>query len=81
MGAIEKGMWADWVVIDKDISADLGKGLRDLVVRETWVGGRRVFPWNKKVVEESWIDRASAAGWEFLESAATWARGIGRQDL
>ena len=81
LGAIEKGMWADWVVIDKDISADLGKGLRDLVVRETWVGGRRVFPWNKKVVEESWIDRASAAGWEFLESAATWARGIGREDL
>ncbi|KAI9050522.1 hypothetical protein LZ554_005683 [Drepanopeziza brunnea f. sp. 'monogermtubi'] len=44
-GAIEVGMWADWVVLDRDISLDgTGRSLRDVVVKETWVGGRRVFP-------------------------------------
>ena len=44
-GAIEVGKWADWVVVDRDISEDeSGKSLRDVVVRETWMGGRRVYP-------------------------------------
>ncbi|KAE8442158.1 hypothetical protein EG329_003809 [Mollisiaceae sp. DMI_Dod_QoI] len=44
-GKIEVGMWADWVVVDSDIFIDeTGKSLRDVVVKETWVGGRRVFP-------------------------------------
>ncbi|CZR63965.1 related to amidohydrolase family protein [Phialocephala subalpina] len=44
-GAIEVGNWADWVVADRDVLADeSGKSLRDVVVKETWVGGRRVWP-------------------------------------
>ena len=44
-GAIEVGNWADWIVIDRDIWADkTGKSLRDIVVKETWMGGRKVFP-------------------------------------
>lgn len=44
-GAIEVGKWADWVVLDRDVWADeSGRGLRDVVVRETWVGGKRVYP-------------------------------------
>lgn len=81
MGAIEKGIWADWVVVDRDIFSDEGTGLRDLVIKETWVGGKRVFPLEKKLVEESWIGKASAAVWGFLECAATWARGIGTDEL
>ena len=61
-GAIEVGKWADWVVIDWDILADRsGRSLRDVVVKETWMGGRRVFPlelmmsrtedWKGKVAE------------------------------
>jgi predicted amidohydrolase YtcJ len=81
MGAIEKGMWADWVVVDRDIYADNGNGLRDLVVKETWVGGKKVFPLTKKVVEKSWFDKASAVVLEFVENTATWARGIGTEEL
>jgi predicted amidohydrolase YtcJ len=45
MGAIEVGKWADWVVIDRDMLRDkTGKSLRDVVVKETWVAGRKVFP-------------------------------------
>ena len=44
-GAIEVGNWADWIVIDQDIWADkTGKSLKDIVVKETWMGGRKVFP-------------------------------------
>ncbi|KAH9206251.1 amidohydrolase family-domain-containing protein [Leptodontidium sp. 2 PMI_412] len=44
-GAIEVGNWADWIVLDRDIWADeTGRSLRDVVVKETWMGGRRVFP-------------------------------------
>ncbi|KAB5571877.1 amidohydrolase family-domain-containing protein [Coniochaeta sp. 2T2.1] len=42
-GRIEKGMWADWVVLDErleDLDVD---ELRRVRVRETWVGGRRVY--------------------------------------
>lgn len=43
-GVIETGKWADWVVIDKDIFQDeSGKSLKDVVVRSTWVGGKKVF--------------------------------------
>jgi len=44
VGAIEVGKWADWIVLDRDVWADeSGRSLRDVVVRETWVGGRKVF--------------------------------------
>ncbi|KUJ14355.1 uncharacterized protein LY89DRAFT_708723 [Mollisia scopiformis] len=46
MGSIAVGRWADWVVVDRDLLAEgdgSGRGLRDVVVWETWVGGRRVW--------------------------------------
>lgn len=44
-GAIEVGNWADWVVVDRDVLADeSGRSLRDVVVKETWLGGMRVWP-------------------------------------
>ncbi|KAL3425521.1 amidohydrolase [Phlyctema vagabunda] len=43
-GAIEVGKWADWVVIDTDFWADAtGESLRDLIVKETWLNGKRVY--------------------------------------
>lgn len=43
IGAIEVGKWADWVVIDRDVWLDKsGRSLRDVVVRQTWVGGKNV---------------------------------------
>lgn len=48
-GAIEVGKWADWVVLDADLFGDEmrkseGRNLKDVVVRETWVAGRKVWP-------------------------------------
>lgn len=39
-GTIEKGKWADWVVVE-----ETGRGIErgEGFVRETWVGGKRVF--------------------------------------
>lgn len=43
-GAVEVGKWADWVVVDRDILKNKsGKSLRDVVVLETWMGGKRVY--------------------------------------
>jgi predicted amidohydrolase YtcJ len=38
-GTIESGKWADWVIVEENGEVELGKG----TVRETWVGGRKVF--------------------------------------
>jgi predicted amidohydrolase YtcJ len=47
-GAIEVGKWADWVVVDRNIFEDeSGKSLRDVVVRSTWVSGKKVFSLGK----------------------------------
>ena len=44
-GTIQVGKWADWVVIDRNVYHDQsGKSLRDVVVKETWMGGRKVHP-------------------------------------
>jgi predicted amidohydrolase YtcJ len=39
-GSIEAGKWADWVVVE-----EFGKGVEmgEGVVRETWVGGKKVY--------------------------------------
>lgn len=43
-GAIEVGKWADFIVVDRDVWEDKqGKALRDVQVKETWVGGHRVY--------------------------------------
>lgn len=56
-GAIEIGKWADFVVVDRDVWEDEhGKALRDVQVKETWVGGRKVYS-----QEEDDIERTSPA--------------------
>lgn len=42
-GVIQQGAFADWVVLDEEIGGVGAEGLRGLTVRETWVGGKRVY--------------------------------------
>ncbi|CAG8976800.1 hypothetical protein HYALB_00012506 [Hymenoscyphus albidus] len=67
MGSIETGKLADWVVVDKDILADpSGMSLIDVKVRETWIGGRKMF---------GQTDMTEAIGWEHqLKSWLAWSR-------
>ncbi|KAL7948921.1 amidohydrolase family domain-containing protein [Trichoderma barbatum] len=47
-GSIRRGAFADWVVLDEPLDdMDIEK-LRTLTVRETWVGGRRVYSRDEK---------------------------------
>lgn len=54
-GVIETGAYADWVVLDEPLETIDLESLRKVTVRETWVGGKRVFkrpgaddlPWNR----------------------------------
>ena len=81
MGAIEKGKWADFVVVDRDLGADGGKELRDMVVKETWVGGRKVFPLDGRSDRESWIERVYEIVSDFVDLAMGWTRGTSRVEL
>jgi hypothetical protein len=60
-GSIKVGNWADWVVVDRGIFEDKsGKSLRDVRVKETWVGGRKVYP--PELLEgEGWIVKVNEA--------------------
>ncbi|KAA8912343.1 amidohydrolase family-domain-containing protein [Sphaerosporella brunnea] len=47
-GAVEKGKWADWIVLDRRVVEDPKSGWEWLreeegLVRETWIRGKRVF--------------------------------------
>ncbi|KAK3937890.1 putative amidohydrolase YtcJ [Diplogelasinospora grovesii] len=42
-GVIKEGAFADWVVLDKPLESLSVEELRKVKVRETWVGGRRVY--------------------------------------
>lgn len=42
-GRIEKGTWADWIVLDERLEDMDVDEIRRLRVRETWVGGKMVF--------------------------------------
>jgi predicted amidohydrolase YtcJ len=42
-GVIKEGAFADWVVLDEEIAGVEKEDLRFLKVRETWVGGRKVY--------------------------------------
>ncbi|KAK3906756.1 hypothetical protein C8A05DRAFT_11509 [Staphylotrichum tortipilum] len=42
-GVIQEGAFADWVVLDEEIGTVGTEGLRKVRVRETWVGGRKVY--------------------------------------
>lgn len=42
-GVIQEGAWADWVVLDRPLEELDVEELRMLKVKQTWVGGRRVY--------------------------------------
>jgi predicted amidohydrolase YtcJ len=42
-GVIETGAYADWVVLDEPLESMDPESLRKVTVRETWVGGKRVY--------------------------------------
>ena len=42
-GSLEAGKLADFVVLDEDILTCPIDAVKDLKVRETWLGGNRVF--------------------------------------
>ncbi|KAF8535604.1 amidohydrolase 3 [Trichophaea hybrida] len=44
VGKVEKGAWADWVVLDRRLDGEDKEWLRgEEAVRETWIVGKRVF--------------------------------------
>jgi predicted amidohydrolase YtcJ len=43
LGSLEKGKWADFVVIDQDLFQMPAKDIHKVTVRQTWVAGRQVF--------------------------------------
>lgn len=42
-GVIQEGAWADWVVLDGPLDDIEVEDLRSLKVKETWVGGKKVY--------------------------------------
>lgn len=81
MGAIEKGKWADFVVVDRELGGDGGKELRDVVVKETWIGGRKVFPLDDRSNQESCIERVYGRLSNMVDLALGWTKGASREDL
>ena len=43
LGSLEKGKWADFIVIDHDLFTMPAKDIHAVGVLQTWVGGRQVF--------------------------------------
>jgi predicted amidohydrolase YtcJ len=43
LGTLEKGKWADFVVVDRDLFAIPAKDIHAVKVEQTWVAGRPVF--------------------------------------
>ena len=45
IGSLEKGRWADFILLDRDIFDDpTPRQLRETKVVETWVAGKKVWP-------------------------------------
>ncbi|KAL7272245.1 hypothetical protein RUND412_004953 [Rhizina undulata] len=62
VGVIQQGAWADWVVVDGDWKVG---DVRRLKVKETWVGGKRV--WKARADEKitgwrGWVQRILDTG-------------------
>ena len=68
-GAIEVGKWADFIVVDRNVWEDeQGKALRDVQVKETWVGGRKVYAQKKDRLGASTLRKVSTA----LQKLISW---------
>jgi hypothetical protein len=42
-GSLEAGKLADFIILDRDILACPVDEIKDIKVRETWLGGKRVY--------------------------------------
>jgi predicted amidohydrolase YtcJ len=81
-GAIEIGKWADFIVVDRDVWEDeKGKALRDVQVRETWVGGRKVYTLGETEVEKAPQQTPVAMLQRFLSWAINDVMGNADQEL
>lgn len=47
LGTLEKGKWADFILIDQDLLHMPVKDIYKIKVLQTWVGGRQVYPASK----------------------------------
>lgn len=43
LGSLERGKWADFILVDRDLFRIPARDIWKIRVRETWVGGKRVF--------------------------------------
>jgi predicted amidohydrolase YtcJ len=43
IGSLEKGKWADFIIVDRDIFTAPASSLHETAVLQTWVAGRQVF--------------------------------------
>ena len=43
MGSLERGKWADFIVVDRDFFQVPASEIDDIQVLQTWVGGKLVF--------------------------------------
>jgi predicted amidohydrolase YtcJ len=65
IGSLEVGKWADFVVIDKDYFAVSGKGIQDINVLLTVIGGKVAYA----SPDYGPIDRALFKGPEYFREA------------
>jgi hypothetical protein len=79
MGAIEVGKLADFVVVDKDVLGGEGNELRDVVVRETWVGGKRVHPLDLEEVTVGWQGMVWEQAQRFIDAGMRFVIGDARE--